>query len=301
MVLGALPTLMPGLNDLEREGLEEIAYLSRSRNRVLVLAALTADTTPPGHETPGHEPRALRETTGVSEATLNRVLNGFQERGWVRRGEEGRYRATPEGEHVAEAFEPVVGSMAALGQLGEAAAVVPTGDPGPRADDGFSIALRHFQGATVRTPDSWDPTDPWRYYAELLDGASTFRSLVYIGPSREIMAAMREEADSGDLSSTGVFGQPLVERFRQSPDVGPNQSDLEPDGMRIFSYDGHLPCNLWVVDETVVLENSQVATVEPGTIVETDDEAVRAWALELIDAYIDASEEVRPDELPSGK
>lgn len=290
---------MDGLGDVESQGLEDIAYLSRSENRFLVLAALTADTPKSGRDSRGYDPRDLRERTGMSETTLNRILNEFQDRGWARRDEAGRYQATPAGGHVAAELEPTLESMAALRELGDAAAIVPTGDVGPGPGEGISIHLRHFRDATVRNPTTWDPTDTSRYYAELLDEASAFKSFVYVGPSKEIMAAMRSEIETGDLSSEAVFARPLMDRFRESPEVGPNRADVEAEGMRIYSYDGHLPCNLWVVDETVVIENSQVATVESGTILETQDEAVRDWALDLVDAYIDASEEIQPRELPS--
>lgn len=58
--------------------LEPVAYLSRSKNRLQILEALTETIPKPGLETPGYEPRELREVTGVSEATVSRILNEFK-------------------------------------------------------------------------------------------------------------------------------------------------------------------------------------------------------------------------------
>ena len=62
-------------DDIPGDILETVAYLSRTENRIEVLEALA--------EQP-RSSRALRQVTGVSKATVNRILNEFEERTWAR-------------------------------------------------------------------------------------------------------------------------------------------------------------------------------------------------------------------------
>lgn len=92
--------------------LDEIEFLARSPNRIRVLDALTAEPI---------ERYDIEDATGVSRATLGRILDDFEERGWVTR--EGRqYETTHVGNYVdreftglVERFEPVP----ALNQVGQ--------------------------------------------------------------------------------------------------------------------------------------------------------------------------------------
>lgn len=279
------------------DALAAVAYLARSENRVGVLATLTEETTKPGQPTPGYPRRELAERTGTARTTLGRILTEFEERGWAERDVDGAYVATPLGQHVAVAFEPLLESMTTITSLDDAVRVLPPGELAIGPNDEIALGHRHFKDATVVSPANWDPTDTQRYYAELLDDAETFHGFVYVGPSQEIMDAFRAGIEEGRLSIDAVFSKPIVDRFRENPVVGPDQSDLATDDVRMYCYDGHLSCNLWVVDDTVAIENGQVPGVQPGTIVETTSDAVRRWALELVDEYIETSEQVAPAEL----
>lgn len=65
--------------------LADIAFLVRSNHRVRVLEELATDE---------RTRRGLHEKPGISQPTLGRVLDGFQEREWV--DENGRaYTLTP--------------------------------------------------------------------------------------------------------------------------------------------------------------------------------------------------------------
>lgn len=99
--------------------LEPIAYLARSEHRIRVFQTLTETITKPGLDNPGYDPRDLREETGASEATISRMLNEFQDRGWIERNTNGEYVSTPLGHSIAVAFNPLVESMAAIQHFGE--------------------------------------------------------------------------------------------------------------------------------------------------------------------------------------
>ena len=99
---------MPDAPDAPQEVLEPLDYLTRSEHRVQVLEALTDTIPKPGLDTPGYEPRELRDMTGASEATVSRILNEFDERGWAERNAIGEYTATPVGQSIAIVFAPLI-------------------------------------------------------------------------------------------------------------------------------------------------------------------------------------------------
>ncbi len=112
------------------EALDEIEYLARSENRLVVLRTLA--TEPMARD-------ALREETGGSRQTLARILSELEERGWVDRAGVD-YRATTLGAYLAREFEAF--TLAAPGtptvlQPGESITVTvaygPRG-PGPTSD-----------------------------------------------------------------------------------------------------------------------------------------------------------------------
>lgn len=284
--------------EVPSESLEDIAFLARSENRLQVLAALTATVTPPGKETPSYARRELAGLTGTSRTTLGRILSEFEERGWAQRNTEGEYEATPRGQHVAVEFEPLVHSVEAIRDLGEAVALLPITELSMGPTNDLSVGLHHFANATVSYPDGYDPTFFGRYFADLVEGASSLYWIDYVATPEKMLQAVVEELHVGDLTGEGVFPTFLVDHFKENPGVGPRRRDIEADGMRIFEYDGHIPCNLFVVDDTVLIENSQVDTLPDSTIIESQNETVRAWARAVIDRYIEASERVQPDDFP---
>ena len=89
-------------NTIPAEALKEVAYLSRSANRVEILQTLTRGS---------HTRRDLTELTGASRTTLDRIVNELEERGWARRTDDGDYTATPAGDHLMAQLLPFVESV----------------------------------------------------------------------------------------------------------------------------------------------------------------------------------------------
>lgn len=283
--------------DIPGDALDDVAYLARSENRVRVLRALTETVTKPGQQTPGYDRRGLADATGASRTTLGRVLSEFQDRGWAERNADGEYVATPQGEHVAAAFDPFVRSMETIRDLGDAVAALPTGELSLGPDGDIPIGVHHFEDATIRQPESYDPTFFGRYFADLVADADEVYSVDYVATPEKMMAALEEELYSSGFVTKTVFAETLISHFRDHPGVGPNPEHLEFDGVEIYRYDGHVPCNVFVVDDTVLIENSQVTGLPDGTIIESRDEVVREWAIGVVERYVDASERVRPADL----
>lgn len=99
--------------------LDDIAFLSRSNNRVAVLEALARDD---------QTRRELREATEVSRPTLGCVLDGFEERGWVANSGSGNghdYFLTPLGQVVAEEFTETMATVETVQKLRDLAPQIP--------------------------------------------------------------------------------------------------------------------------------------------------------------------------------
>lgn len=285
---------MGGGNDWSESALETTAYLSRSTNRIELLRVLAETATPVGEPPDGCSGRELRERLGISRSTSARILGQFTERGWVQRTPEGDYALTPTGRHVEATFCDHFESLAAIRHLGDAIAILPREE--------LDIGLQHFVDATVRRPMSGDPTELARHLASRIEDATRFQWLSYVGPPRSLDDAVQEGVLSNRLSARGVITDTLVEYYREhfpSNRLETWQQDerLQPhtdSGLEMYSYDGHVPCNLYVVDETTLIENSQVPDLQPGTVIETDDDTVRLWADRLIETYVEDAERIGP-------
>lgn len=254
------------------DALEDIAYLARSENRVRILEVLTTGAFPR---------RDLEAETGVSRTTLGRILGELEDRGWAERTTDGEYVATPRGEHVIAEFTPVVAAMATIRHLGSAVSQLPAEE--------LSIGLEHFGDATVRRPAANDPLGLVRRLVTLLDGAATFRTLTFLAPPVPVGEAMYEGIQDGDLTATHVLAGGLVEHLQANPDGPPPWAAYLDAGARVYRYEGHIPCNTFIVDDTVILKTDHPAGTE---YVESENDTVREWAEELIATYRDDAEQV---------
>lgn len=285
---------MGGGNDRSESAVESTAYLSRSTNRIELLHVLAESATPVGEPPDGCSTRELRERLGISRSTSARILGQFTERGWVQRTPDGDYALTPTGRHVEATFREHFESLEAIRHLDDAIAILPREE--------LDIGLQHFVDATVRRPMSGDPTELARHLASRLDEATRFQWLSYVGPPRTLDEAVQEGVLSGRLSARGVITDALVQHYQANFPSNRLQAwerdeRLQPHtdgGLEMYSYDGHIPCNLYVVDETTLIENSQIPDLQPGTVIETDDDTVRLWADQLIETYVEDAERIDP-------
>lgn len=248
--------------------LEDVAYLSRSRNRVDLLSVLT---------TGPHNRRDLVEATGASRPTLRRILNEFGERDWVERTADGDYVATAKGEHVLGAFEPLVDAMDAVRTLDDALEWLPTG--------AHSIGIQHFGDAAVRRSRPTSPMSGVDHLHDRLPGTAAFRCLTHIAPPVEVAEAVLERVDSGLMTAEFVLTGELVGYLRDRSDRRARWKALVEKGATVRRYDGRIPCNLFVVDGTTFVGNSHSEGERACELIESPDGTVRSWALGVIEAH----------------
>ena len=257
---------MPGdLDGVPTDALEDIAYLSRSRNRVTILDALAS-----GERTR----RELDESIGVARTTLDRIVNEFEERGWAERTSDGAYVATPAGEHVAAEFAPLVGAMQGVRTLGDTVAWLPTEE--------LSVGLHHFSDATLRLPEPNNTVAPAEHVTGLLREATEFSCLVRVAPPLAFEEAMRDGVVDGRLTAEHVITEGEFAYITGRPDRLRRWREYIEAGANVYRYEGDIPCNLFVVDGVVLLSDREP---ESCAFIESESEAVRSWARGTIETY----------------
>lgn len=279
------------MGDIERipdEALEDIAFLSRSANRVLILDAITADSC---------SIRELRELTETSRSTLNRIISEFEDRDWIRRDPDGAYTATTQGTHVAVQFGPLLGSMRTIRELGDAVDVFPPTEL-TVWDTAEVISLQEFDDVILHRPTRMEPDklfDPW---IDRMRASDTLQILSGAGPTEAGNAVVHEEIVSGGMETTAVCSAPLVDLLLD-PDRGHSDPDdhvrrHEAEG-RLYRYDGSVPCNISIFDDAVFVSNQAI-----DTGIETENETIRAWAQAVFDRYLAQATLVAPSEITDG-
>lgn len=261
-------------SELPTAALEDIAYLSRSANRVLILNGLTDGP---------YSRRTLADLTGASRTTLDRIVNELEERGWAKRTAEGTYVATARGRHLMRRFRPFLESVEALQRLDDAVTWLPI--------DELSIGLEHFSDAVVRRPEPEDPVETIDFINDLLRNASEFRVLAHLAPPEPLGATLHERVTSGQMTMDGVITDELFGYLDASPERAERWRALTAAGSDLHRHEGPIPCNLWIFDETVLIKKSGPEPIDEsyGVPIVSENNRVRSWAHDLIDEWIDAA------------
>jgi len=263
------------MGDSDSEGttaaLDDVAYLSRSPNRVNILAVLADRAV---------TRRALAEHTGTSRTTLDRIVNELEERGWAERTADGTYTATPQGTHLQREFQSFRNSVLAIRRLGDTLEWLPTGE--------LEIGLEHFADAVVRRPTHDDPVETVDLMIELIQEATHHRALTHLVPPVSLSEAILDGVESGRLTADGVLTADSVDFLREAPDRRRRWASIADavDG-DLFRYDGTIPCNLWIIDEAVLIKKSGPDSIAEayGVPIVCRNEAVLDWANQLVDTY----------------
>lgn len=258
---------MAGDSDsVSTDALEPVAYLGRSANRVTLLETLDKDA---------YTRQELHEHTGVARTTIDRIITEFEDRGWAERTEDGSYTVTRTGHLVASEFRPLLQSMETIAKLKDAADWIPVEE--------LSIGLRQFSDATVRRGNANDPLELVEYFADLVRNAASFRTLTFLAPPTPVGREMQEGVLRGDLATEHILAGGLVDHLRTQQTTPPNWGEYIEAGAEVYRYEGHVPCNLFVFDDLVLLMNDR--PVGRGAAIESHSEAVRAGATDLFETY----------------
>lgn len=274
---------MNGPDGIPEEALADIAYLARSANRVRILQALVS-----AHGSA----RELRDRTETSKTTCNRILNEFAERSWIRQTPDGKYKATPQAEHVAVQFRPFLGSMATVRALGDDVSILPADELAWGPDGELTLGVHHFEDATVLHKC---PQQQGVGRAELTRAfrtTSTIHSVSNGAPPRVVGKALQERATRGEISGIGILTAELFEYLRDNHEGPPDWAEMIDSGVEMYRYDGSVPEHLTVTDESAFVWG-ETTDGTSGVLVSGSD-AVRAWGIDVVERYRDRAARVEP-------
>ena len=256
--------------DLSTEALDAVAYLARSANRVRILEVLSRDACTRGE---------LADRTPASRTTVDRIVNEFEERGWVERGTEGTYEATTQGALLMRRFRPFVESVTALQRLEDALDWLPLEE--------LTIGLEHFSDAVVWEPAT-DPAETVEFMGDLVREASRFRVLSDLVPPEPLEDIMIDRLQAGEMALEGVTTDGVLHHVGSRPERAARWRAMREAGAAVVRHEGPLPCNLWVIDDTVLIKQSSPGPVDDsyGVPIVSEDATVLGWANDLIDDWL---------------
>lgn len=254
--------------------LDDIAYLARSANRVSALERLAA-----GPMTR----RELHDATDISQPTLGRLLDGFEERDWVVCDlTNGRtYELTPFGELVAEAFDDLLTTVGTMQRFRAVADRLPLEE--------MDFDLRRFADAAITFPSPTDATAHMRREDELIAEAEDVRFLCSssYGPG---IKAYHDRVVGSDKQFTAVITADALDAALADEDAAVWVRELATaENVAIHRYDGELDLILGVIDETVSLVPLDETGV-PLAFIESRDDEIRYWAAATLEEHMERAE-----------
>lgn len=258
--------------------LDDLAFLSRSNNRIAALRVLEREDL---------TRRELRDATGVSRPTLGRVLQGFEERGWVTNNGTGNghdYSLTPLGRVIVEEFTDVMDTVETVQQLRELAPRIPF--------DELGLDPRDLADAQITTPSPTDATAHTRREREVLE--RTTRILFLCNQAQpETVERYRNWVVEGDRELEAIISGAAIDAAMANEAMAAALDDMiTADGVTIHRYEGSMSAMLGLFGEVasiVPLDDSGV----PCAFVESTDETVRSAVADALERYRERSELVQ--------
>lgn len=261
--------------------LDDVAFVARSNNRVEVLEALAErDLTR----------RELREATDISQPTVGRILDGFEERSWVSNrgnGNGGAYRLTPLGRLLADEFGSLMDTVGTIQTLQEIAPRLPLEE--------MDFDLRALADARITTPEPTDATAHFRREVEVL--ARTDRLQFLCNQAQpETVERYRDWVveEGGHLEAVITDG--AIDAASAHPVMSRHVRDMLTSGRAtIHRYDGDVSFMAGMLDDTatiVPLDDSGV----PCAFVESDHDAVREWVTDTFESHREAATPLPADD-----
>lgn len=263
------------------EAFDGINFLTRSENRVEVLNTLsTGRYTKPG----------LVEVTDMSETTVERTLEAFQERNWIRITE-GRYELTRVGELIAEDYLRLADSMDLALRLGPALEVLPIKE--------MEFDLRHLTDARIAHPEEFDPLETLDSRADMVREADRILGIAPANYAVELVIKPFYEAvlEHG-LELRTVVTTGYVETVRTQPELRRMLREQLDAGAEIYvaPEETTITTAIALYDDLATITGFD-ETGTPRISIESSAAPVREWVRETFDRYRSEATRLRPEEL----
>lgn len=253
-----------------------LSFVARAENRITVLLAL------------GDGPQtraALQDETGIPRATLSRILADFRDRDLVTR-EGHEYRPTQLGRILAS-------ELASAQHAIDTARAVQTLSSHLPLDD-LDLDVTALAGADVTLPTTFDPMAPVTHAAEAVEHTTHVRTFCYSVVHAPILAALNAVGGSGQRVE-GVVAAGVLDVVGEDPELAAAARDLfESGAVDVYLHEGAIEPQLIVVDDRTMF----LVTDDNGAIqglVDTTDDAIRAWAVDYFDALKQSATPLTPE------
>lgn len=265
----------------EADGLEDLAFLARSRHRLAVLLALSPE---------GIARRELHETLGISQPTLGRILNAFEARGWLANGHDGTYRLTPLGDVLQERVGAVIDAATLGRDLGSLADRLPW--------TAFDFGPGALAEATITRPTDGNPLGHMARFdglATAADHAVVLSNVVSCTPAADAAASDREFlADLDEL----IVTRGAIEADLTDGELRDWIADaVAADELLVRVIDGTPEVLLGRFDDAAAMVPIDESGLPVG-LVDTTEPAVVDWVDRRLDGFRAGATTLAPEEPP---
>jgi hypothetical protein len=128
---------------------------------------------------------------------------------------------------------------------------------------------------------------PSTFATELMREATEFACLVNIPPSLAFEEAMMNGVFDGCLRTEHVIAEGELAVLRENTERASRWQAYVEAGADLYCYDGPIPCNLLLIDETVLILDRQPEAAE---VIESTTAVVQSWAHEVIEDHRENAE-----------
>lgn len=216
----------------------------------------------------------LREALDCDRTTVDRNLNRLVEDGWVVQIENG-YAITTSGEFVLDAASEFLETVTIASRLQPVLRWLPR--------EAIDIDLRHFADAAVTVATEGQPIAMVDKHTQAVKRASNARMVLPVVSPQGLQAQYENNALE-ELSIEVVATPTVTDVLRSDPEFADAIDEMRTAGaLDIYVTERAIPYYLGVLDGSVQIGVDEDGT--PRALLETDDEAVRAWANEKIDRF----------------
>ena len=216
----------------------------------------------------------LRDELDCARTTVDRNLDRLEADGWVVESE-NRYVITTGGEIVLEQASTFLETVGVASRLQPVLRWLPR--------EVLDIDLKHFADAEVTVPTDGQPIAMVDKHTQAVKRASDAR-LVLPVVSPQGLQAQYENHSLEDLSVEVIATPTVTDILQSAPEFADAITEMQEAGaLDIYVTEQSLPCYLGLLDETVQIGVDNDG--QPRALLESDDEAVRAWAAEKIESY----------------
>jgi predicted transcriptional regulator len=260
---------------------EEISFLTRSKNRVDVLGALSDQT---------HTRRELVEETGISTVTIGRVIQAFTERGWVRE-HEGVYRVSAVGELLATDYRRLEESMNIAARLGPVLHLLPV--------DEMDFDLRLFADARISDPEYFDSLKAIDRWKQLLREADRIVGTAPAPTAVTVVADPFHQAIvAGNLEFSVVVSPAYYDAARAQPEMRGLLREILQAGGEMYVASGEeeeFTAHVALFDDLATLTGYDPSgDLRVG--IESFAEPVRKWVQATYESYREDASLLTPDD-----